>query len=161
MLSYSERPLRSEIQHNLSGLLSVTYQQEIYQLNDDIRKFMQETYEVLHEEGNFEAEKNKLSNRMNNNLYERKELEATLQEMSMENRRRKLEKLRLTNKAICEVEAKIQLIPQFPFCYGPDDLRLAKEELNGWIPERSENLDCSHNSKDWKWSQSKKAFTTP
>ncbi|GFS78398.1 hypothetical protein NPIL_520121 [Nephila pilipes] len=52
-----------------------------------------------------------------------------------------IEKLRLTNKSICEVEAKIQLIPQFPFCYGPDDLRLAKEELNRWIAERSENLD--------------------
>ncbi|GFT91897.1 hypothetical protein NPIL_231601, partial [Nephila pilipes] len=51
-----------------------------------------------------------------------------------------IEKLRLTNKSICEVEAKIQLIPQFPFCYGPDDLRLAKEELNRWIAERSENL---------------------
>ncbi|GFT27262.1 neogenin [Nephila pilipes] len=51
-----------------------------------------------------------------------------------------IEKLRLTNKSICEVEAKIQLIPQFPFCYGPDDLRVAKEELNRWIAERSENL---------------------
>ncbi|GFT18317.1 hypothetical protein NPIL_532141, partial [Nephila pilipes] len=69
-----------------------------------------------------------------------------------------IEKLRLTNKSICEVEAKIQLIPQFPFCYGPDDLRLAKEELNRWIAERSENLgelnlclpcpitECLHNS---------------
>ncbi|GFT90200.1 hypothetical protein NPIL_303461 [Nephila pilipes] len=51
-----------------------------------------------------------------------------------------IEKLRLTNKSICEVEAKIQLIPQFPFCYGPDDLRVAKEELNRWITERNENL---------------------
>ncbi|GFS82885.1 hypothetical protein NPIL_108211 [Nephila pilipes] len=69
-----------------------------------------------------------------------------------------IEKLRLTNKSICEVEAKIQLIPQFPFCYGPDDLRIAKEELNRWITERSENLgelnlclpcpitECLHNS---------------
>ncbi|GIY09337.1 structural maintenance of chromosomes protein 3 [Caerostris extrusa] len=88
----TEQSLRSELQQDLLNQLSVTDQQEVDRLNDDIRKLTQENKEAFSERMRLEAEKNKLENLLNNNLYRRKEeLEAALQEISVEDRRRKLD----------------------------------------------------------------------
>ncbi|GFT54536.1 hypothetical protein NPIL_694821 [Nephila pilipes] len=112
----TEQSLSNELQQNLLGQLSVTEWHEIDQLND-FRNFMQETKEVLHAGGRLEAEKSKLNNRLNNHLYRSKELEATLLEISMENRR-KLDKsytevftknrIQNVNKNVKDLEQKFE-----------------------------------------------------
>ncbi|KAM7284567.1 structural maintenance of chromosomes protein 3 [Ixodes scapularis] len=88
----TEQSLRSELQQDLLTQLSVADQQEVDRLNDEIRRLTQENKEAFSERMRLEAEKNKLENLLNNNLYRRKEeLEAALQEISVEDRRRKLE----------------------------------------------------------------------
>ncbi|XP_022671008.1 structural maintenance of chromosomes protein 3-like [Varroa destructor] len=88
----TEQSLRSELQQELLTQLSAADQNEVDTLNDDIRRLTQQNKEAFSERMRLEAEKNKLENLLNNNLYRRKEeLEAALQEISVEDRRRKLE----------------------------------------------------------------------
>ncbi|XP_023219762.1 structural maintenance of chromosomes protein 3-like isoform X2 [Centruroides sculpturatus] len=73
----TEQSLRNELQQELLTQLSVADQQEVDRLNDDIRRLTQENKEAFSERMRLEAEKNKLENLLNNNLYRRKEeLEA-------------------------------------------------------------------------------------
>ncbi|KAG1659850.1 Structural maintenance of chromosomes protein 3 [Nymphon striatum] len=101
----TEESLRNELQQELLSQLSVIDQKEVDTLNDDIRKLTQENKEAFSERMRLEAEKNKLENLLNNNLYRRKEeLEAALQEISVEDRRRKLDDC---NNEVMVVNARI------------------------------------------------------
>ncbi|XP_013782387.1 structural maintenance of chromosomes protein 3-like [Limulus polyphemus] len=116
----TEQSLRSELQQDLLTQLSVSDQEEVDRLNDEIRRLTQENKEAFSERMRLEAEKNKLENLLNNNLYRRREeLEAALQEISVEDRRRKLDnstaelgainkRIEDVNKTIKDIEHKIE-----------------------------------------------------
>ncbi|KAL1425431.1 hypothetical protein MTO96_003513 [Rhipicephalus appendiculatus] len=111
----TEQSLRSELQQDLLTQLSVADQQEVDRLNDEIRRLTQENKEAFSERMRLEAEKNKLENLLNNNLYRRKEeLEAALQEISVEDRRRKLEnsqaELGSVNARITDVNTNLKAL---------------------------------------------------
>ncbi|XP_070387462.1 structural maintenance of chromosomes protein 3 isoform X2 [Dermacentor albipictus] len=111
----TEQSLRSELQQDLLTQLSVADQQEVDRLNDEIRRLTQENKEAFSERMRLEAEKNKLENLLNNNLYRRKEeLEAALQEISVEDRRRKLEnsqaELASVNARISDVNTNLKAL---------------------------------------------------
>lgn len=87
-----EESLRNELQQDLLTQLSVQDQQEVDRLNDEIRQLTQKNKEAFSRRMHLEAQKNKLENLLNNNLCRRKdELEAALQEISVEDRKQKLE----------------------------------------------------------------------
>jgi structural maintenance of chromosome 3 (chondroitin sulfate proteoglycan 6) len=87
-----EESLRNELQQDLLTQLSVADQQEVDRLNDEIRQLTQKNKEAFSRRMHLEAQKNKLENLLNNNLCRRKdELEAALQEISVEDRKQKLE----------------------------------------------------------------------
>lgn len=87
-----QESLKSELQQDLLNHLSVTDQQEVDRLNDEIRQLTQKNKEAFSQRMQLEAQKNKLENLLNNNLCRRRdELEAALQEISVEDRKQKLE----------------------------------------------------------------------
>lgn len=87
-----QESLKSELQQDLLQQLSVTDQEEVDRLNDEIRQFTQKNKEAFSRRMQLEAQKNKLENLLNNNLCRRRdELEAALQEISVEDRRQKLD----------------------------------------------------------------------
>jgi structural maintenance of chromosome 3 (chondroitin sulfate proteoglycan 6) len=88
----TEESLRGEIEQDLLTHLSTTDQQEVDRLNDDIKSLTTKNKEAFSKRMHLEAQKNKLENLLNNNLCRRKdELEAALQEISVEDREQKLE----------------------------------------------------------------------
>jgi structural maintenance of chromosome 3 (chondroitin sulfate proteoglycan 6) len=75
--------------------LSVTDQLEVDRLNDDIRRLTQENKDAFIQRMRLEADKNKLENLLTNNLIRRRdELQQALQEISVEDRNRKLDHCR-------------------------------------------------------------------
>lgn len=87
-----QESLKSELQQDLLTQLSVSDQQEVDRLNDEIRQFTQKNKEAFSRRMQLEAQKNKLENLLNNNLCRRRdELEAALQEISVEDRKQKLD----------------------------------------------------------------------
>nr|XP_036227960.1 structural maintenance of chromosomes protein 3 isoform X1 [Bactrocera oleae] len=83
--------LEAELKQELLSSLSVQDQREIDQLNDDIRKLNQENKEAFTQRMQLEVVKNKLDNLLTNNLFRRRdELITALQEISVEDRKRKL-----------------------------------------------------------------------
>lgn len=87
-----QESLQSELQQDLLTQLSVSDQQEVDRLNDEIRSLTQKNKQAFSQRMHLEAQKNKLENLLNNNLCRRKdELEAALQEISVEDREQKLE----------------------------------------------------------------------
>ncbi|KAH9517135.1 Structural maintenance of chromosomes protein 3 [Dermatophagoides farinae] len=87
-----QESLKSELQQDLLTHLSVQDQQEVDRLNDEIRQLTVKNKEAFSRRMQLEAQKNKLENLLNNNLCRRRdELEAALQEISVEDRRQKLE----------------------------------------------------------------------
>ncbi|GFS90754.1 structural maintenance of chromosomes protein 3 [Nephila pilipes] len=107
-LSIKDQGLRS---------LSVTDRNETNKLNDDFRKLTQGTKEALQNGMMLEAEKNKVKNLLNDPLYRKEELEVAFREISMEDRRRKLDnsnselvvtknRIRDVNKSVKDLEQK-------------------------------------------------------
>ncbi|KAH9406289.1 Structural maintenance of chromosomes protein 3 [Tyrophagus putrescentiae] len=87
-----QESLKSELQQDLLTQLSLADQQEVDRLNDEIRQLTQRNKEAFSRRMQLEAQKNKLENLLNNNLCRRRdELEAALQEISVEDRRQKLD----------------------------------------------------------------------
>lgn len=83
--------LESELHQELMAQLSVQDQQEVDQLNDDIRRLNQENKAVFSQRMSLEVTKNKLENLLTNNLIRRRdELQQALQEISLEDRKRQL-----------------------------------------------------------------------
>lgn len=87
--------LESELHQELMAQLSVQDQQEVDQLNDDIRKLNHENKAAFAARMGLEVTKNKLENLLTNNLIRRKdELVQALQEISVEDRKRQLSNCR-------------------------------------------------------------------
>ncbi|XP_055912358.1 structural maintenance of chromosomes protein 3 [Eupeodes corollae] len=112
--------LESEIQQELMSTLSAQDQREVDQLNDDIRRLNQENKEAFTQRMQLEVIKNKLDNLLTNNLFRRRdELIQALQEISVEDRKRKLnncknelvsteKRIKKVNQDLEEMEKKVQ-----------------------------------------------------
>ncbi|XP_074642175.1 structural maintenance of chromosomes protein 3-like [Tubulanus polymorphus] len=86
------RSLNQELGSDLLSQLSIEDQREVDKLNDKIKELTKENKECLKERIRLEAEKNKLENLLHNNLMRKQErLTTDLQEISVEDRRQKLE----------------------------------------------------------------------
>merc|ERR1719167_1555899 len=84
--------LENELNQDLMATLSTHDQDEVDQLNDDIRRLKTENKKAFSERMRLEAQKNKLENLLTNNLIRRKdELVQALQEISVEDRHQQLE----------------------------------------------------------------------
>merc|ERR1719412_864813 len=84
--------LENELDQDLMATLSTRDQEEVDQLNDDIRRLKTENKKAFSERMRLEAQKNKLENLLTNNLIRRKgELVQALQEISVEDRHQQLE----------------------------------------------------------------------
>lgn len=111
--------LESELHQELMAQLSVQDQQEVDQLNDDIRRLNQENKAAFSSRMSLEVTKNKLENLLTNNLIRRKdELMQALQEISVEDRKRQLnncqndlgnvsERIKKVNTDLEDVENKV------------------------------------------------------
>merc|ERR1719150_2884482 len=84
--------LENELNQDLMATLSTRDQEEVDQLNDDIRRLKTENKKAFSERMRLEAQKNELENLLTNNLIRRKdELVQALQEISVEDRHQQLE----------------------------------------------------------------------
>ncbi|GIY08074.1 structural maintenance of chromosomes protein 3 [Caerostris darwini] len=159
----TEQSLRSELQQDLLNQLSVTDQQEVDRLNDDIRKLTQENKEAFSERMRLEAEKNKLENLLNNNLYRRKEeLEAALQEISVEDRRRKLDnsnaELTAISNRINDVNKNVKDLEQ-KFEKFNSEQKNTQKELEHWkAQERDFQERINEDAKDLEKMTSKQSL---
>lgn len=112
--------LENELHQELMSQLSTTDQQEVDTLNDEIRRLNQENKAAFTERMQLETKKNKLDNLLTNNLFRRRdELVQALQEISVEDRKRKLtncntdrgeaeKRIEKVNKDLGVVEKKVQ-----------------------------------------------------
>ena len=84
--------LSNELEQDLLSHLSSHDQEIVDKLNDEIQELTQRNKVAFSQRMSLEAQKNKLEGLLNNNLCRRKdELEAALQEISVEDRQQKLE----------------------------------------------------------------------
>jgi structural maintenance of chromosome 3 (chondroitin sulfate proteoglycan 6) len=105
--------LESELHQELRAQLSVQDQQEVDQLNDDIRRLNQENKAAFSARMSLEVTKNKLENLLTNNLIRRKdELVQALQEISLEDRKRQLNNCRndltVTEKRVKKINQDLE-----------------------------------------------------
>lgn len=159
----TEQSLRSELQQELLTQLSVTDQQEVDRLNDDIRRLTQENKEAFSERMRLEAEKNKLENLLNNNLYRRKEeLEAALQEISVEDRRRKLDnsnaELAAISSRIDDVNHSIKELEQKTEGMTSEQKELQRELEHWKSQERDYQERINEDAKDLEKMTSKQSL---
>lgn len=90
-MNSTKEGLENELHQELMSQLSSQDQREVDQLNDDIRKLSQENKEAFSARMQLEVKKNKLDNLLTNNLFRRRdEVVQALQEISVEDRKRKL-----------------------------------------------------------------------
>ncbi|KAG5682931.1 hypothetical protein PVAND_012249 [Polypedilum vanderplanki] len=100
--------LESELHQELMAQLSVQDQQEVDQLNDDIRRLNQENKAAFSSRMSLEVTKNKLENLLTNNLIRRRdELQQALQEISVEDRKRQLTNCQADLTAVAERIRKV------------------------------------------------------
>lgn len=100
--------LESELHQELMSQLSIQDQREVDQLNDDIRRLNTENKEAFSARMTLEVTKNKLENLLTNNLCRRRdELVQALQEISVEDRKRKLNNCR---NELTTTEARIKKV---------------------------------------------------
>jgi len=100
--------LESELHQELMAQLSVQDQQEVDQLNDDIRRLNQENKAAFSSRMSLEVTKNKLENLLTNNLIRRRdELQQALQEISVEDRKRQLNNCQNDLTAVVEKIKKV------------------------------------------------------
>ncbi|CAH2261657.1 jg12215, partial [Pararge aegeria aegeria] len=137
--------LESELHQELMEQLSTADQGKVDELNDAIRRLTQENKEAFSQRMNLEATKNKLENLLTNNLIRRKdELVQALQEISVEDRKRRLsnsksdlaaaeKRIRQINKEMEEVERKVQTAVK--------NEKALKLELDKWRNKEKEAQD--------------------
>ncbi|XP_013173489.1 PREDICTED: structural maintenance of chromosomes protein 3 [Papilio xuthus] len=137
--------LESELHQELMEQLSTADQGKVDELNDAIRRLTQENKEAFSQRMNLEANKNKLENLLTNNLIRRKdELVQALQEISVEDRKRRLansksdlaaaeKRIRQINKEMEEVERKVQAAVK--------NEKALKLELDKWRNKEKEAQD--------------------
>lgn len=112
-MNNTKEGLENELHQELMSQLSSQDQREVDQLNDDIRKLNQENKEAFSARMQLEVKKNKLDNLLTNNLFRRRdELVQALQEISVEDRKRKLQicrtELNETEKRIGKVNSDLR-----------------------------------------------------
>lgn len=112
-MTSTKEGLESELHQELMSSLSAQDQREVDQLNDEIRKLNQENKEAFSQRMKLEVIKNKLDNLLTNNLFRRRdELIQALQEISVEDRKRKLNNCRneltATEKRIKKVNQDLE-----------------------------------------------------
>lgn len=119
-LNSTKDGLENELHQELMAQLSTQDQREVDTLNDEIRRLNQENKEAFSERMQLEVKKNKLDNLLTNNLFRRRdELVQALQEISVEDRKRKLtncnadrveaeKRIETVNKDLQTVEKKVQ-----------------------------------------------------
>ncbi|RVE45906.1 hypothetical protein evm_009440 [Chilo suppressalis] len=137
--------LESELHQELMEQLSTSDQGKVDELNDAIRRLTQENKEAFSQRMNLEANKNKLENLLTNNLIRRKdELVQALQEISVEDRKRRLanskgdlnasdKRIKQINKEMEEVEKKVQSAVK--------NEKALKMELDKWRNKEKEAQD--------------------
>ncbi|KAM3958456.1 LOW QUALITY PROTEIN: structural maintenance of chromosomes 3 [Aphomia sociella] len=137
--------LESELHQELMEQLSTADQGKVDELNDAIRRLTQENKEAFSARMNLEATKNKLENLLTNNLIRRKdELVQALQEISVEDRKRRLsnskadlaaaeKRIRQINKELEDVERKVQAAVK--------NEKSLKLELDKWRNKEKEAQD--------------------
>ncbi|KAF9799978.1 hypothetical protein SFRURICE_000990 [Spodoptera frugiperda] len=137
--------LESELHQELMEQLSTADQGKVDELNDAIRRLTQENKEAFSARMNLEATKNKLENLLTNNLIRRKdELVQALQEISVEDRKRRLanskadlaateKRIKQINKELEEVERKVQAAVK--------NEKALKLELDKWRNKEKEAQD--------------------
>ena len=106
--------LTQELAQDLMTQLSASDQRAVDKLNDEIHQLTHKNKEAFSQRMSLEAQKNKLENLLNNNFCRRKdELEAALQEISVEDREQKLdsEKAELSSLT-SRIEKIIQQVTQ-------------------------------------------------
>ena len=102
----SKEGLEAELNQELLATLSSNDQNEVDNLNDDIRQLKTDNKKAFAERMRLEAQKNKLENLLTNNLNRRKdELVQALQEISVEDRKRQLEN---TTSEMADLEGRIE-----------------------------------------------------
>lgn len=119
-MNSTKEGLESELHQELMSQLSVQDQREVDQLNDDIRRLNQENKEAFSARMQLEVIKTKLDNLLTNNLFRRRdELIQALQEISVEDRKRKLnncrnelagadKRIKKVNQDLEEMDRKLQ-----------------------------------------------------
>ncbi|XP_055303831.1 structural maintenance of chromosomes protein 3 [Sitodiplosis mosellana] len=119
-LNSTKEGLENELHQELMSQLSTQDQREVDTLNDEIRRLNQENKEAFSERMQLEVKKNKLDNLLTNNLFRRRdELVQALQEISVEDRKRKLincnadrveteKRIDKVNKDLQSVDKKVQ-----------------------------------------------------
>ncbi|XP_028160169.1 structural maintenance of chromosomes protein 3-like [Ostrinia furnacalis] len=137
--------LESELHQELMEQLSTSDQGKVDELNDAIRRLTQENKEAFSSRMNLEATKNKLENLLTNNLIRRKdELVQALQEISVEDRKRRLansktdlaaaeRRIKQINRELEEVERKVQTAVK--------NEKALKLELDKWRNKEKEAQD--------------------
>lgn len=104
-MTSTKEGLENELHQELMSQLSVQDQREVDTLNDDIRRLNQENKEAFSARMQLEVKKNKLDNLLTNNLFRRRdELVMALQEISVEDRKRKLQ---ICRTELTEAERRI------------------------------------------------------
>uniref|UniRef100_A0A1A9W229 Structural maintenance of chromosomes protein n=1 Tax=Glossina brevipalpis TaxID=37001 RepID=A0A1A9W229_9MUSC len=134
--------LETELNQELMSTLSVQDQREIDQLNEEIRRLNQENKEAFTQRMNLEVIKNKLDNLLANNLFRRRdELIQALQEISVEDRKRKLincknelsateKRIKKVNQDLDDVEKRVQEAVHMQ--------KSLQQELENWIKKEKE-----------------------
>uniref|UniRef100_T1GMH3 Structural maintenance of chromosomes protein 3 n=1 Tax=Megaselia scalaris TaxID=36166 RepID=T1GMH3_MEGSC len=119
-MNNTKSSLESELHQELRATLSSQDQKEVDQLNEDIRRLNQENKEAFTSRMQLEVIKNKLDNLLTNNLFRRRdELNVALQEISVEDRKRKLincknevvsadRRIQKVNEDLKETDRKVQ-----------------------------------------------------
>lgn len=104
-MASTKEGLESELHQELMSQLSAHDQREVDTLNDDIRRLNQENKEAFGARMQLEVKKNKLDNLLTNNLLRRRdELVTALQEISVEDRKQKLQ---ICRTELTEAERRI------------------------------------------------------
>ncbi|XP_026496209.1 structural maintenance of chromosomes protein 3 [Vanessa tameamea] len=137
--------LESELHQELMEQLSTADQGKVDELNDAIRRLTQENKEAFSQRMNLEATKNKLENLLTNNLIRRKdELVQALQEISVEDRKRRLsnskadlaaaeKRIRQINRELEDTERAVQAAVR--------NEKALKVELDKWRTKEKEAQD--------------------
>lgn len=150
--------LENELNQELMSQLSAQDQREVDTLNDDIRKLNQENKEAFSARMQLEVKKNKLDNLLTNNLFRRREeLEQALQEISVEDRKRKLQicrtELSEAEKRIAKVMSDLQETDR-KVQDAMKGQKSQQKDLEGWIQkekEAQEKID-EDSKKSEKWA---------
>ncbi|KAJ8938154.1 hypothetical protein NQ318_011919 [Aromia moschata] len=130
--------LESELHQELLAQLSVHDQAQVDSLNDDIQRLQKENKEAFSTRMKLEAEKNKLDNLLTNNLIRRRdEVLHAIQEISLEDRQRKLASSKVDLE---EIDKKIKKVEK-DLSGMESKLKTEQSELENWKKKEKDAQD--------------------